>query len=339
MFKRSSDRLEDERAYRKKLKGRFLRFGISFLDEATRGISPNDLMLLGAPTGVGKTELCVHIALANIEDGKRVHFIALEADFEEIERRLLYALIARQFYDDPNRPRLLIKLNMSSWMRGDYEEALSGYEELAKKYLSSALNGLFTFYKADKFNTDDLIHSVMGAASETDLVIVDHIHYFDWETDDNRAIKEIAKTARQVSIHSGKPILLVAHLRKRDRHNKELVPGIDEFHGSSDLSKIATKVITIAKGPRDPSGKSVTFMRICKNRLDGSVTGYVARMLFDFKTKTYDRKIKLSEVGNEFKELVEYPWWAEEIRDDSGPRMGTDGTGVVKRQPFSYSDT
>lgn len=341
MYKSGAERVSSsESSLRQRLRGKFLKFGISFLDAATRGISPNDLILLGAPTGIGKTELCVQIALANIEDGKRVHFIALEADQDEIERRLLYALIVRQFFDDPNRPKLDGRINMADWMKGTFDLDLAGYEKIAVEYLSKTLKDLFTFYKTDTFDTNDLIREVMSAAvDDTDLIIIDHVHFFDWEQDnDNRAIKEIAKTARKVSQISGKPILLVAHLRKRDRHNKELVPGVDEFHGSSDLTKIATKVITLAKGPKDSAGKDVTYFRICKNRIDGSITRYVGRLLFNFKTRQYDEKIKLSEVGDEFKELLEYPWWAREIRDNAGSGLGGPVLRVPAAKPFGIND-
>lgn len=324
MFKPASERTVTESEYRKKIRGGFLRFGISFLDAATRGISPHDLILIGAPTGVGKTELCVQIALANVEDGRRVHFIALEADKDEIERRLLYALITKQFYDDKDRPTLSAKLNMADWMKGTYEGVtkLEEYETIAADYLSKTLKNLYTFYKSESFGIKELRETIYSVAKKTDLIIIDHVHYFDWDDDnDNRAIKEIAKAAREVSQVSQRPIILVAHLRKRDRYNKDMAPGVDEFHGSSDLTKIATKVITVSKAPKedliDDQGCDPTFFRICKNRMDGSVTRYIARMLFDYKTRTYHEKIRISELGESFQELSIYPYWAKDLRDNS----------------------
>lgn len=337
MFKSSSERIEGMLQKMREDRLKTLRFGISYLDAATRAIFPSDLVLIGAPTGVGKTELCLHIALANIEDGKKVHFIALEADKNEIEKRMVYALVVRQFYDDAARPHLQFKMNMANWVRGDFSEhpKIIEYEKIAVEYLSKTLGGLFTFYKADKFDVDDLTLNIFSVASKTDLVIVDHIHFFDWEaSDDNRAIKEIAKATRQLSQVLNKPIILVAHLRKRDKNNKEIVPSIDEFHGSSDLSKIATKVITMARGPLDSSGKEVTYFRVCKNRIDGSITRYVGRVLFDYKKRAYDEKIKLSDSFDKFQELSVYPWWAQEIRDYAGPGMGGPSANVVQRKPF-----
>lgn len=338
MFKSGDHRLAADKKWRESIYGKFLRFGISYLDVATRGIAPNDLILLGAPTGVGKTELCVQVALANIEDGRRVHFIALEADQGEIERRLLWALITKQFFDDTNRPNLALRLNMADWLKGEFVGTkIEEYEKIGIDYLSKALKNLFSFYKLKEFGVDELRQNVFAVADETDLVIIDHVHYFDWDDDnDNRAIKIIAKAARNISLLSRKPIILVAHLRKRDRNNRDMAPGVDEFHGSSDLTKIATKVITVARAPKhdliDDQGKEPTFFRICKSRIDGSITRYVARMLFDYKTKTYDTKFRLSENGEEFTEVQEYPFWAKDFRDTSIKRLDP----PKARVPFVY---
>ena len=63
-------------------------FGIKYLDAALHGIKPNDLILIGASSGAGKTELCTHIAKTNAKLGKRVRYIALEAEKNEIETTL-----------------------------------------------------------------------------------------------------------------------------------------------------------------------------------------------------------------------------------------------------------
>lgn len=337
MFEKSSDRIAEEKAIRQKIaKTEPLSFGVSFLDAATRGIFPSDLILLGAPTGIGKTELCVNIAMANIESGKRVHFIALEADRCEIERRIFYSFLAKAFFYDPNRPKLSGHLNMADWMLGKFNGQLDRYEKAVEEILEPGLAQLFTFYKAKAFTHEDLIYNIGTVAEETDIIIVDHVHFFDWdETDDNRAIKQIAKTARDIVLEMGKPMVLVAHLRKRDRNNKDLCPGVDEFHGSSDLTKIATKAITIGSGGIDQDGSAVTYMRVCKNRLDGSTARYMARMKFNFQRRAYEEKFKLSWPGDKFEEIADYPFWAREFREPSSGPMGGNHPPVSQRKPYA----
>lgn len=335
MFKSAKIRLAEERAERPR-ENQILKFGISFLDASCRGILPKDLVLLGAPTGQGKTDICVMVALKNLAQGKRVHFIALEAERNEIERRLLYTLTAHNYFQSHDRPNLGGHLNMTDWLLGKFDEAIEPFENMAREMLSPLVENLFTFYKANKFKVEDLVFNVGAVAHQTDLIIVDHVHVFDWDDDnDNRAIKEIAKTSRDVVLEMGTPMILVAHLRKKDRASKELVPGYDEFHGSSDLTKLATKVITLAPGQLDEDGKSITYFRVCKNRIDGSICRFIARTKFDFKKRCYDEKFKLAPISDKFEELGRYPFWAEAFRDNAGRPMGGMPDALSKRKPYA----
>jgi archaellum biogenesis ATPase FlaH len=289
MFHKASDNAQEEYEARLRSPNKLLTFGVNFLDDALRGIFPDDLILLGAPSGAGKTQLCCNIAYANLEDGKRVHYIALEASVYEIERRLKYPLVLERFYADENRPRLDDKLTFTDWLSGAYANELKPYEESATEFFKKAFQNLFVHYKPEKFGIQNLIESVLYCADDTDLIIIDHVHYFDFDDDnENRAIKEIAKTVRNLALTHQKPILLVAHLRKRDKQNEELVAGLDEFHGSSDLYKIATRVITISPGSVTQDGKYETFFRIPKNRLDGGVTRFIGKELFSPKRGSYE---------------------------------------------------
>lgn len=307
-------RAKDEAAARAGVDSKLLPFGVNFLDLAFRGIFPDDLILLGAPSGIGKTQFCVNIALKNVEAGKRVHFIALEASEFEIERRILFSMIADAFYKDPSRPSLGRPLAFVDWLLGRFKKELAPYESVCYNIMSG-YKDLFTFYKQKNFGVNDLIENALSVATETDLIIVDHVHYFDFDDDnENRAMKEIAKTARDICQLLQKPIILVAHLRKRDRRMAEIVAGIDEFHGSSDLTKIATKVITIGPGETIEPGKYATYVRICKNRNDGGVTRYVAKLIYDSSLNAYQDEFMvgvLKNNGTEFSPLGpdQIPFW------------------------------
>lgn len=289
MFRSAGGNSFLERAAREETRGKLMRFGVEFLDHALRGIFPDDLILLGAPSGIGKTQLCCNIAYANLEDGRKVHYIALEASEYEIERRLKYPMVLERFLSDPNRPSLGRKINYPDWLMGAFTNELGEYEQAAAEQFETMFRDLFVHYKQSKFGVTELIESVCLAADDTDLIIVDHVHYFDFEDDnENRAVREIAKTVRTLAIEQQKPIILVAHLRKRDKFNDEIAAGLDEFHGSSDLYKIATRVITLAPGGPDEQGNFKTFFRIPKNRIDGGVTRYLGVEYFNPKRGSYE---------------------------------------------------
>lgn len=343
MFKSAGANSHLERESRKLIGKRLLRFGIDFLDDALRGIFPDDMILVGAPSGIGKTQLCCNIALANLEDGKKIHYIALEASEFEIERRLKFPLVLERFLADPERQRLQKKINYADWLMGDHAETLSKYELAVSDFFETAYRDLFVFYKCEKFGIKELIESVCFASEKTDLVIIDHVHYFDFDDEnENRAVREIAKTVRTLALEEEKPIILVSHLRKRDRHNEEICAGLDEFHGSSDLYKIATKVITMAPGGPDPDGNYKTFFRIPKNRIDGGVTRFLGLETFNPKKGSYERGCYrlgwadqkrtsgFEEIGENYR-----PDWARQNGPPEGLRNYPSG---VKGQRRPYAD-
>lgn len=305
----------DER--KKKYSGELLTFGNEFLDQAMRGIFPDDLVLVGAPSGVGKTQFSTNLALKNVMNGKRVHFFALEASVGEIEDRLRYSLFAKMFYADTSRETGVI-LNFTDWILGKFDKFEEKYRAQVTEQFEK-LTGLWTFYKDSEFRIEGLIENIMLVASNTDLIIIDHAHYFDLDDqNENRALKEIAKTIRSTSQIVEKPVVLIAHLRKRDKISKDFMPGIDDFHGSSDLTKIATKVILISKGGMTGSTRSETYFRIVKCRLDGSLTNYIGKSLYNFKTGDFDQqcwvgRLSYDEKGKQFFDGIsreeDRPYW------------------------------
>ena len=130
-FIRSIEKSFVEASGRKNLRDGILSFGVQYLDDAMLGILKNDLILVGAASGGGKTQFCCNVALANVAKGKKVHYIALEAEDLEIERRIKYQLFARSFFSDPNRPK--IPISFQQWMVGDFLELCVEYEAMAAK--------------------------------------------------------------------------------------------------------------------------------------------------------------------------------------------------------------
>lgn len=282
-------------------------FGNEFLDKATKGIFTDDFILVGAASGVGKTQFCVNIALKNAELGKKVRFIALEASKNEIQKRVLYRTLANIYFSDKDR-KYIEHFNYADFYLGEYKHLINQYESEILKQLGK-YDEFKIHYGGYNFTINDMIARVHGIQFDADLVIIDHAHYFDLEEsrNENLGLKKLAKEIRRLTQELQIPVILVAHLRKKDKFNEELVPGIDEFHGSSDLSKIATKVITIANGEMLTPTRQNTYIRINKNRFDGSVKNYVAQMTYNYKNGDYDDKFLLGSLvknNSQFNEIT-----------------------------------
>lgn len=316
-FSTVPSRIVGELKDRKAQSARALNYHVSFLDDCLRAILPNDLVLIGAPSGIGKTDLALNIAASNASKGRAVHYFALEAEPLELERRTKFAMLSRLCYQrsHPQRNEMVYV----DWLLGNCEHICGAYNDEVDHEILAHLGQLWTYYRGAKFDAKDLQNSILKVQSMTDLIVVDHLHYIDTDGDDHEAsaLGDVVKTLRDVALRIGKPVILVAHLRKRDRGAKQLVATLDDFHGSSNIVKICTQAITIERASCIDSAKwylAPTFMTVLKDRRGGA-PNLVALMHFDRRTKGYNDSYtlgKLSRNGTEWEQLSpgDKPGWA-----------------------------
>ena len=313
----AATRLKGEQTERRQLVARLLPFNVKFLDDALGGILPNDLIILGARTGAGKTALGSLIAQENAKRKRRITYIALEAEDREIERRMKYRALVDMFYASGaswGRDRL----NYRDWYLGRLDDVLGVNDEEATNRLVAEYATLSTYYRGESFDLAELEKLFLSVQDQADLIVLDHLHYVDSDdTNENRAFKVIVKRIRDVSLGMGVPVLLIAHLRKRERgKGAPLMPDLEDFMGTSDIVKIATKVILLAPSPRGENEAAHlwgTFMAIPKDRMDGTTSHYVAAIPFDVRKGAYEDEYLLGRiVDNEFKSLTreQKPKWA-----------------------------
>lgn len=290
-FAAAPTRLDGELDERRLNASRALKYHNAFLDDCLRALLPNDLVLLGAPTGLGKTDLAMNIATTNAVNGKRVHYFALEAEPRELERRTKFALLSGLCYAKDSKVSNREKMNYADWLLGKCEDICGRFNARVDAHIAKSMGTFNTFYRGNSFNAKDLEKHIIAAHKSTDLIVVDHLHYIDNREDANEAsaLGETVKTIRDVALNVGKPVLLIAHLRKKESNSKRLVPTIDDFHGSSNITKICTHAITIERCSVVETAnwwQSPTFFSVLKDRRSGALP-YVAVMEFDRRTKSY----------------------------------------------------
>ena len=297
-------------------------FGVKFLDESLLGIQRNDLILLGGLSGGGKTELATHIALSNAKNGKRVVYFALEAEKYEIEMRIIYKHKVSNYLKSGGT----IFTNYDRWMSGmapHLDDVLSGLDD--EKF------DLRTRYPNGDYGINEFITDYNEVVHNSDLIILDHIHYFDLESDnENKEYKKIIKTIRNEVLNNGKPMIVVSHIKKRDRRYPTIVPDQEDFHGTSDLVKISTKSITLSPQndfrimKKDVAGNNseittsngyFTFIRAVKNRRNGSALRHTGAIIYDANLNTYSSGYYIGHQKTENNEVLfqvddRAPWWA-----------------------------
>lgn len=316
-FKPAPERVKGEVAERVERGRNEIPYYMGFLDDLLRGISQNDLIVLGAETGAGKTEFARHIGATNAKNGKRVYYFALEAEDREIERRTKFQILNRLLAEDGFRDWSVV--NYPDWYRGKLEDLFRQHNDRADQLFAQEYANLFTYYRGSKFDHDDIKRLFLAIQSDAELIILDHLHYVDIEDDnENRGFKNTVKMIRDVALGIGRPVILIVHLRKRDVRAKQIVPDIEMVHGSSDIAKICTRAIMLAPARSIQNANpaySNTFFYVPKDRVGGA-TGLVAMCVFDRGRRKYAKNYTLGRMspdGTEFEPLTkeQMPRWAK----------------------------
>lgn len=316
-FKSAAERVRGESVERVERGKNEIPYHHGFLDDMLRGISQNDLIVLGAETGAGKTEFARLIAAENAKRGRRVYYFALEAEDREIERRTKFQIVVRIALNEGFRDWDVV--NYPDWYRGKLEDVLGVYNDEADRIFASEYANLFTYYRGSKFDHEDIKRLFLAIQSDAELIVLDHLHYVDIEDEnENRGFKTTVKMIRDVALGIGRPVILIVHLRKRDMRSKSIVPDIEMVHGSSDIAKICTRAIMLAPArsmPHPDTRKSNTFFSVPKDRVGGA-TGLVALCTYDRGTRSYRNGYHLGRMsadGSSFEplEFGHIPRWAK----------------------------
>jgi len=328
-----AQRLDGERERRLADANSLIPFEVSFLDDLLRGMLANDLVVLTARPGAGKTQMASMIAERAATRGRRVLGLFLEANRSEIERRMKYRALAQTYVDgmdlravrEPGTVRRAI--SFGAWMRGELEDLFGqDIEASIDRALAAHLGTrLRTVYRGSSFTLEDTERVMVAMQEHVDLFVVDHLHYVDVDDEQNevRAQTAIMTRLRDLALRLNKPVLLVVHLKKEDGVRPALVPGLRELAGAANIVRIATHVIALAPAPHDGKNWNLapTYMQVLKDRLDGAVP-LVARVVFDKATGTYRDVYELGRItrkGNEetWEQIDTLPHWARNARGKS----------------------
>lgn len=316
-FLPSIESMDLERQERIRQSKKALSYGVLFLDKCLKGILPNDLIVLGAKSGSGKTNMATTIALHNSQNGKRVHYFALEANQYEIERRIKYQILSNAYYQSGSNDYI----DFGAWMFGELEDKLGALEKDLQPVFKESVKNLNVLYRTSgQFNLENLRNSLLKLVGKTDLIILDHLHYIDTDGEEENAVyKDCIMTIRDIVLKYEIPVIVVCHLRKTSasRGKERIVPTLEDFHGTSNIIKVATTAIMLGRAyDQQPSVPGhylyPTYIKASKSRLDGSRTSFTGLMEFNNRTISYGDWFKVGreeEGGTEWKLLDKPVYW------------------------------
>jgi len=345
MFIHAFEGMQRERIRRESLKKEnHCKFFIKPLDDALGGLMRSELVVIGADSGIGKSELANQLAFRNSANGKKVALISLEGDKDEVWRRLKFNHISQNYYRNKfwlnGHP---MDMSYPNYVLGKIEDPIvNDLENQAEAYINEKLsNRLFVFEKENMNDIDGIMKGlemnirsvyvqepceanpfgVKEYRSEFDLIVIDHLHYFDNVSNDNenihttRIMREIKRYTEELST----PVALISHLRKKTRDRG--IPDIEDLHGTSNIAKISSTTILLTPCYSKYDYHTMvypTFIRYAKSRA-GIPQTLCALIDFDNKTKEYAENYDLYWVNPQGEpEMIQddnYPFWARKKKE------------------------
>lgn len=269
--------------------------GIAYLDDCLGGVYPGDLLLWGAGTGVGKTALAISTALSGVRAGLApVYLFALEAEEGEVAARLYFQELGKKA---GNR-----HLDFAGWWRGGYPHLDRRYGDEIKEELAPLLANLRVVYKGPReFTVKHLVQQLEGIAHNAKMVVLDHLHMVDEDTGENelRAQKKSVQLLRDMALGYRIPVCVASHIRKQQAGmTQELMPKVDDLHGSSSIAKVATQIVLFARdwdGPKPHKHLAPTLVKVAKDRRGRGSTD-VARIYYDQSEGRYETAYELGKL-------------------------------------------
>jgi replicative DNA helicase len=228
--------LERNNMVEQQIDGSAVKFGVPELDDVTGGMMPNELVVVGARPGVGKTELATKSTYENLTNNVPVLFITLEVDDTAILGRLI---------------KYKHELGKSDMRKGKL--TISAKESLEKDTEIER----WPLYVVSLSNPDpeDLRTLVRKYVLKygVKLVVVDHLHLIKdpkfKSGEEAMALK--SRAMKVMAKDNGIPVLLLAQLSRSTNTRKYNRPEIGDLKGSGAIEADADMIYLLWRPEMD----------------------------------------------------------------------------------------
>ncbi len=261
-------------------------YGVDALDEQLGGIYPGDLIVLGGRPGTGKSTLVDTVVMSNARNGKTVLFFQLEMDDEDpVQRRVYYGInrklksLGRKFisiaeFRNRTIPDDILKIR---------DEVYAEEAERSQNVIS---------YVGEPLDHERFLEALEAMRGrDIDLVVIDHLHYFEQVETDSNNLSNLMRSIRYINKKYGLPFVLVSQLRKAATFGAE--PTLDDLRGTGDIGCIATTGILVHR----EDGK--TKLIIDKSRTFG-ISQYKIDVSYDQQVGSYAKDAEATKISNQF---------------------------------------
>lgn len=312
----------DEQLHRHLIAASVTPTGNPWLDDALAGgLNKENLLLVAAKTGVGKTFFGIQLALFAAKKQSKVVYFALEAEKHEIERRQLFYYTTRLLHKHyPTMP----KPRYREWLHSGFDGAWHAVEKEARKQLDLDTSSLIVKYETGVYSPEMFkqdVEDLIASEQKPDLIILDHLHHFFIEGDEIEALKKTIHSIKRLKEDLDAPIVILAQLRKNDASNfgKRTLPRYEDIRGTAALTDIATDVLIISPVSEDkkkelpPERNFPMYFHLAKSRTAPEAREFAGIVSFDKHTGEFTKQYNLSKIkyAEDPELLGKGPLWAK----------------------------
>jgi replicative DNA helicase len=246
--------------------------GFKKLDEITAGLQPENLIIVAARPGVGKTSWAMNVAShAALNHKIPVLIFSLEMSKHELIERLL----AGEARIDSNRMRRGM-IEYSEWKNKIYPAGNRISQAPILIDDSPGVNILEIRAKARRFRSDARFFPPRKESGPVPhgLVVIDYLqlaHGLGGRRDDSREreIAEISRGLKGLAKELHLPIIAVSQLNRSVEKREDKTPQLSDLRESGAIEQDADIILFIHRDEMynaDPSGRGKALLKIGKNR-------------------------------------------------------------------------
>lgn len=246
--------------------------GILDLDKKTCGLHNQELTIIGARPGVGKTTLSLQIAEKIATSNKNVLFVSLEMS----EVQLIQKMIAKEGRINS------YKMRMGTLEDKDFE----------------TITNVATKISQMKFNINTKIRNIqqlelkcrkLRNKDELDLMVIDYIQLLKSNEKFNSREQEVADISRRLKLLSLEldiPIIALCQLNRNANNNE---PTLADLRESGSLEQDADNILFLYQETEKDIENSIVTIKIAKQRAGeiGNVKVKFEKMTSTFKNLIY----------------------------------------------------
>jgi replicative DNA helicase len=244
--------------------------GFTKLDEITAGLQPENLIVVAARPGVGKTSWAMNVAThAALNHNIPVLIFSLEMSKNELIERIL----AGEARIDSNRMRRGM-IEYSEWKNKIYPAGNRISQAPIMIDDSPGVNILELRAKARRFRSDPRFFPPSLGERQLGLVVIDYLqlaHGLGGRKDDSREreIAEISRGLKGLAKELHIPIIAVSQLNRSVEKREDKTPQLSDLRESGAIEQDADIIMFIHREEMynpDPAGRGKALLKIGKNR-------------------------------------------------------------------------